>query len=190
MIQALGQALIIGLLSLSFSQVFAAEQLTQDFERTQNLNRSLLESLFPIQKKPSATLGPKDFEPQVIKAGRKYQLPPSLLRALIKVESNFNPEAVSNKGCIGLTQLHPETARELKVNPWDPSQNIMGGAAYLRQMLDRFGRIDHALWAYNAGPGMVEKNLPPETQRYIPRVLREWLRQSRLELNRGLDYDQ
>ncbi len=102
----------------------------------------------------------------------------SLLKALIKVESDFNPDAVSPKGAMGLTQIMPETARILQIqDPFDPSENIMGGARYLKQMIERFGGELHlALAAYNAGPKAVERyqRIPPipETENYVERVMR------------------
>ena len=109
-------------------------------------------------------------------AARENRLPESLLKALIKVESNFNPRANSIKGCIGLTQLHPETAAELQVdNPWDIRENVFAGAAYLRQLYDKYGSVESSLWAYNAGSSRLEQGiLPKETHKYIQDVMRYW----------------
>ena len=106
----------------------------------------------------------------------KFHLDAALIKAVIKVESDFDPSIVSHKGAQGLMQLMPETADEVGVNdPFDPSEAIYGGSYYLRKMLDSFDRnLDYALAAYNAGPGAVRKygGIPPyeETQNYVRRV--------------------
>lgn len=110
-------------------------------------------------------------------------LPPGLVRAVVWAESDFQQGAVSPKGAIGLMQLMPETAAELGVNPQDSEQNLQGGTAYLRQMLDRFEgdpeQLLKALAAYNAGPGQVARHggIPPfpETAAYVRRVVRRYL---------------
>lgn len=104
-----------------------------------------------------------------------HGLDPTLVRAVIQVESGFNRHAHSNKGAMGLMQLMPETARELRVSdPWDPEQNVRGGTAYLRRMLDRFGEVELALAAYNAGPEAVVRHsgVPPyaETREYVRKI--------------------
>ena len=106
----------------------------------------------------------------------KFNLNRSLLKAVIKVESNFDPKVVSSKGAQGLMQLMPETAKEVGVsNPFSPSDSIYGGSRYLRKMLDTFDlNLDYALAAYNAGPGAVRKygGIPPydETENYVKLV--------------------
>jgi hypothetical protein len=118
----------------------------------------------------------KDVHALAGKAGRLFSLPENLVRAIVTVESGGRTNAVSDKGAVGLMQLMPGTAKEMGVkdplNAWD---NLVGGAKYLARQLERFGRLDHALAAYNAGPGAVEKHagVPPfaETRDYVRRVL-------------------
>jgi soluble lytic murein transglycosylase-like protein len=115
-------------------------------------------------------------------AAKKYQLPDSFVRSVMKAESGFQPNAVSPKGAIGLMQLMPDTARVLGVDPRDPQQNAAGGAQYLRQLLARYesdpNQVLLALAAYNAGPAAVDRyhGVPPyrETREYILRVLKNW----------------
>ena len=105
----------------------------------------------------------------------KYGLDPDLFVRQIEAESAFNPNAVSSAGAIGLGQLMPATARELGVDPSDPDQNLEGAARYMRQQMDKFGRPDLALAAYNAGPSRVAKlgRVPniTETQNYVAKIM-------------------
>jgi soluble lytic murein transglycosylase-like protein len=117
----------------------------------------------------------QDFDCPITKSAANYDLDPALIRAVIQVESNRNPEAVSPAGAQGLMQLMPKTAAEMGVtNPFDPAQNIEGGSRYLRQLLNRYqGNRRLALAAYNWGMGNLEKRpeaLPQETQQYIIKV--------------------
>jgi len=112
---------------------------------------------------------------------RLHGLPPALVKAVIRAESNFDPGARSDKGAIGLMQLMPRTAEEMGVeDPWHAEENVRGGTAYLRSMVNRYGDVRLALAAYNAGPHAVDRygGVPPypETQQYVQRVLSYYAR--------------
>lgn len=120
---------------------------------------------------------PADIKPLIEQAATKAGVDPRLFDALVAAESSYDPMARSRAGAMGLSQLMPDTAKSLGVSdPFDPWQNLQGGASYLSKMLQRFeGDPRLALAAYNAGPGAVQKHggIPPydETRRYVERVL-------------------
>ena len=127
----------------------------------------------------SQIYSPQSFEDYIRQASDRYGISFPLLKAIIKAESDFNPRAVSKKGAMGLMQIMPENIKAMNIsNPFDPLENILGGARYFREMLDRFeGHLSLSLAAYNAGPTAVERynnQIPPykETENYIERVLK------------------
>jgi soluble lytic murein transglycosylase-like protein len=108
-------------------------------------------------------------------AADRYGLPRALVRSVMAAESGLQPQAISSKGAIGLMQLMPGTAQVLGADPYDPAQNVDAGARYLRELLEKYNYgLRHALAAYNAGPGAVDKynGVPPyrETIDYIGRI--------------------
>jgi hypothetical protein len=118
----------------------------------------------------------EDIDAAIEQAAARHNVDPSLVRSVVKVESNFNPNAVSRKGAMGLMQLMPSTARSLNVsNPFDPQQNVDAGVRHLRKLLDSYGgNVRLSLAAYNAGSGAVARSagVPHfrETQNYVRRI--------------------
>jgi len=118
----------------------------------------------------------QDIDAAIDAAAARHNVDPNLVRSVVKVESNFNPNAVSRKGAMGLMQLMPSTARSLNVsNPFDPQQNVDAGVRHLRKLLDSYGgNVPLSLAAYNAGSGAVARSagVPHfrETQNYVRRI--------------------
>ena len=121
-------------------------------------------------------VSPQDVDAAIEQAAARHNVDPNLVRSVIKVESNFNPNAVSRKGAMGLMQLMPSTARSLHVtNPFDPQQNVDAGVRHLKKLLESYGgNIRLSLAAYNAGTGAVARSagVPrySETQNYVRRI--------------------
>src|ERR1700688_3463835 len=118
----------------------------------------------------------EEIDSSIVMAAARHNVDPNLVRAVVKVESNFNSNAVSRKGAMGLMQLMPSTARSLNVkNPFDPEQNVDAGVRHLKQLLENYGgNVDLTLAAYNAGSGAVARSagIPrfAETQNYVRRI--------------------
>jgi soluble lytic murein transglycosylase-like protein len=118
----------------------------------------------------------QDIDNAIELAAERHNVDPNLVRAVIKVESNFNPNAVSRKGAMGLMQLMPQTARQLNVeNPFDPEQNVDAGVRHLKHLMESFGGdVKLSLAAYNAGAGAVARSagVPriAETRNYVKRI--------------------
>ena len=118
----------------------------------------------------------EEIDASIVMAAARHNVDPNLVRAVVKVESNFNSNAVSRKGAMGLMQLMPQTAKSLKVNnPFDPDQNVDAGVRHLKQLLENYGGdVNLTLAAYNAGSGAVARSagIPrfAETQNYVRRI--------------------
>lgn len=165
----------VTLFSQTGSTEMAAESVVR-FEEDDAAPQSPVTGNAPKATNPTVTLSATDTRTLVDNAARKYGLPPDLVRAVVSVESAYRPAAVSPKGAIGLMQLMPATAKALGADPKVIEQNVDAGTRYLRDLLLKYDqRMFHALAAYNAGPGAVDKyhGVPPysETHAYILKVL-------------------
>jgi soluble lytic murein transglycosylase-like protein len=131
-----------------------------------------------IKERPKEVDSSAAYDSLIGEASQLLGLSFPLLKALIKVESNFDSKAVSKTGAVGLMQIMPENIKTLNVrDPFNPRDNIMGGAVYLKEMIKRFdGRLPLALAAYNAGPSLVDRHnaIPPikETEEYVKKVMK------------------
>jgi hypothetical protein len=180
-----------GLYAESFKRVCKQGVIYYYFADKQNLStfRPLGTGIIPAQaplRRPTGHLkaSAAALEPCIKVAGRNHKLPPALIKAVIQVESNFNPAATSPKGAQGLMQLMPATAEDLRVtDPYDIQENISGGSRYLGMLLKKFNfNLPLALAAYNAGPARVERcqGVPQirETQRFVRDVCTNFLEYS------------
>lgn len=183
--------------SYDFSNTKFQAPISTDFSfQSLNLGDTFVRREFKPKEKRSVITNPKyhsgisthdnnKYNELILKYSKEYDVDPNLIKAIIKQESQFNPNAESKiqkngeliSGAQGLMQLMPETAKEQGVdNPFDPEQNIKGGVKYFKKLLNRYdGNVEKALAAYNWGMGNLEKkgleNAPKETREYIPKVL-------------------
>lgn len=162
--------------SVSSSTMRAARQAALEVNDVQ-ARRALMASQPVVPGSPVADVTPPESVDKVIEAAaRRHGVDPNLVRAVVKVESNFNTHAVSSKGAMGLMQLMPSTAKSLSVgNAFDPNQNVDAGVRHLKTLLDDYnGNLELSLAAYNAGRGAVNRNggIPPyrETRDYVKKI--------------------
>lgn len=124
---------------------------------------------------PQQQLGDEPYAALIQKYAKEQNVSPTLISQIIHQESRGNPDAVSPKGAQGLMQLMPDLSNKFNIDPFDPESNIKVGTRYFAEMLKKYGQVDLALAAYNAGPGAVDKydGIPPfnETQNYVSTIL-------------------
>ncbi|MBA4534062.1 lytic transglycosylase domain-containing protein [Brevibacillus halotolerans] len=177
-----------------YQHVISKEQVLAELDGTNQQQNSWNSSLtysspsldLTSNKDESMTWGRQQIVDKIEQVSKRFGVNSSLVREVVRAESNFNPTATSHAGAKGLMQLMDDTARSVGVrNSYDPDQNLMGGTKYLSKLLDRYdGNVKVALAAYNAGSGRVRRagietdedfdrlaaNLPQETQRYVAKI--------------------
>lgn len=155
-------------------------------EEELNLQRQERDSSEGLEKDISS------IEAAIKEASRKFGVEEALIKAVIKQESGFNPNAISRAGAVGLMQLMPQTAKSLGVNPYDPYENIEGGVKYLKGLINKFNGNKHlALAAYNGGIGRMQKRgvdtveeinkMPDETVNYVKKVMKYYEKYKSIE---------
>ena len=181
----LGLAFILVFTIVSTSPVLAAIYFFVDDGGVPHFSNVPVDSRYRLKK--TAVVVPQQYSAEsydnhIHQAARHHQVDPLLIKAIVKVESDFDRYAVSKKGALGLMQLMPETASDMQVvDPFDPEENILGGTRFLKKNLDCFNNdLELSLAAYNAGPGRVQAagRIPniPETQDFIKKVLKSYRR--------------
>ena len=185
------QALGLGVLVLAVSSAYAGSRLSVDDLMA---SVSLLESAEDAVERVAEEPAPKrvDIDAHIEEVAAEHGVAPKLVAAIVAVESQFNPRAVSRRGAEGLMQLMPATAAHLEVDdPFDPRDNIDGGVRHLKRLMKRFHNdLPLVLAAYNAGEQAVinHRGIPPyrETRQYVVRVLRRYDRDAAREVARQL----
>jgi soluble lytic murein transglycosylase-like protein len=173
---AIGLSLLLGICSLASADIYRYQDKNGVWHFA-DIKKDTGYKLFLRTPKKKASQYIKEYEGIIVQASQRFKVDPSLVKALIRAESDFDHRAVSNKGAQGLMQLMPETANAMEVaNPFSAEENIFGGTRYLSFLLERFESDEiRALAAYNAGPEAVESygGVPPfpETESFVAKVL-------------------